>query len=315
MTDGTQDIPVIDATELLGRAPLSPRTVSDIGLASTSAGFAVIDGLFDGSDEDLAVIDSMRQLFTLPPDDDRKVRINVMHRPDTRGWMPLGGEPAYEAGTRARVESFDCGRPGDSANAWPELPDFEARSVALWRRLSRAGFRFMEALAAAHGLEPAFFADRCRSQALSTMRLLHYPGQPLPPAADEVGISAHTDFECMTLLYQTAPGLELRDRDGRWHDAPGGERRVIALFGDMLETWTNGRVRATPHRVRVTQHPRYSMVLFFAVDDAVRVAPLPAFTATGQPSAYVPREQRAHSADRLRRAEQNRDELAASQRA
>ena len=147
------------------------------------------------------------------------------------------------------------------------------------------------------------------------MRLLHYPGQSLPPAADEVGISAHTDFECMTLLYQTAPGLELCDRNGYWHDAPGGERRVVALFGDMLETWTNGVVRATPHRVRITRHPRYSAVLFFAVDDAVRVTPLPGFVPAGQASPYAPREQRTHSADRLQRAERNRDELAASQRA
>ena len=65
-----------------------------------------------------------------------------------------------------------------------------------------------------------------------TIRLLHYPGHgdvdgtikgtaAIPGGHDRIG--AHTDFECFTLMHQTAPGLQLpprrvtsRKRAGEW---------------------------------------------------------------------------------------------------
>ncbi len=64
-----------------------------------------------------------------------------------------------------------------------------------------------------------FSTDKARS----TMRLLNYPGAPkkqdsllanLPVA----GIAAHTDFECFTILHQSAPGLQIVGIDGEWVD-------------------------------------------------------------------------------------------------
>ena len=140
------------------------------------------------------------------------------------------------------------------------------------------------------------------------MRMLHYPGQQQAAGANEVGIAAHTDFECITLLYQTAAGLELRDPRGEWHDAPSRNRQLTVLFGDLLENWTNGCVRATGHRVRMTREPRYSFVLFFAVNDGVTVAPLAQFVDDDLPAKYTAVTQQQHSNQEISRAERNRDQ-------
>ena len=141
---------------------------------------------------------------------------------------------------------------------------------------------------------------------MSTTRLLHYPENAMPTSDADVGISAHTDFECITLILQTAPGLELTDVLGNWYDAPGDDTRIVVLLDDMLERWTNAYFKATGHRVRNTAWERYSVVMFFAVNDDETVAPLPQFTSVSNPPRYKPVKQRAHIDAEIKQAEKNR---------
>jgi hypothetical protein len=57
-----------------------------------------------------------------------------------------------------------------------------------------------------------------------------------------MGIGSHTDYECLTLLYSTAPGLEVLNSAGTWVDAPP-TRALVINIGDMMEIWTSHRVR------------------------------------------------------------------------
>jgi isopenicillin N synthase-like dioxygenase len=54
----------------------------------------------------------------------------------------------------------------------------------------------------------------------------------------------------------------------------------------MLETWTNGELTATSHRVRKVSEERYSFPLFFSCDYEVEVAPLSCFVAPDRPARY-----------------------------
>lgn len=137
------------------------------------------------------------------------------------------------------------------------------------------------------------------------MRLLHYDADNAASMGDEVGIAAHTDFECITLLYQTAPGLELQAVNGRWLDAPASHGRMVVLLGDMLERWTNGVFKASGHRVRRTEERRYSIVMFIAANDDIEIAPLPQFVSADTPSRYAPITQARHIDDEVRRAKEN----------
>ena len=60
--------------------------------------------------------------------------------------------------------------------------------------------------------------------------------------------------------------------------------------------------KATGHRVVNTPWTRYSAVLFFALDGAHEVSPLPRFVSAERPSRYPPITQSAHIEAELERA-------------
>lgn len=226
------------------------------------------------------------------------------------GWTPSQHEPAYQPGTVSNLESFDIDRGlADAPDhaMWPDMPGFREPVCDCWRTSLALADAALELIARATGVEPGLLVGSCASRELNTLRLLRYPPDPAPRDEKDVGIAAHTDFECISLLWQNAPGLELRDRDGRWLDAPARPDRLVIMIDDMLETWTNGRLPATGHRVRRTPGERYSLVLFAAVDPGVVVEPLPQFVDDGQPPAYKATEQGAHIEREVSRARALRD--------
>ena len=292
-----------------------PNAKDALRAALFQHGFVFLDGVFAKSDVLTKTLRQAETFFHLEDDDPRKQAVNGPVSDGERGWTPMYQEPAYQPGTKARMESFDCGRPEQrgypSANVWPRLPEFESDVCACWQHMAAAGEAVLVAIADLLGLEPRCFADRCDTQELSTLRLLHYPAGKERNEPNHVGIAAHTDFECITLLLQTAPGLELRSRAGEWLDAPSRPDRVVVLLGDMLERWTNGQLVATGHRVRDTDQQRFSIVMFVAVNDDEIVAPLAAFADAGDSARYPATRQRDHLQSEVATAVRHRD--AASQ--
>ena len=55
----------------------------------------------------------------------------------------------------------------------------------------------------------------------------------------------------LTILKNEAAdgGLEVRDLEGSWHEAPVVEDGFIVNIGDLLMRWTNDRFISTLHRV------------------------------------------------------------------
>ena len=90
--------------------------------------------------------------------------------------------------------------------------------------------------------------------------------------------SAHEDINLLTLLPAgTAPGLQVKDRAGAWHDVACDPSAVIVNSGDMLQMASGGYFRSTTHRVtnptgamRATS--RYSMPLFLHPRPEVRLS-------------------------------------------
>ena len=297
-------VPTIDAALLRDdSAGATAAAVEAIRDACTNTGFFYVTNVF-ASRADQALLARMQHFFALPDDDGRKQRVRNDDAGDL-GWTPVGGESAYQPGTIAHVESYDIERLGDGRNLWPDIDGFRDDVEAYWREVSALGLRILERIAAAVGLEPAFFADRCRSQQLNTLRLLHYPQSDVPADDINVGISAHTDFECLSLLYQTSPGLELTDVNGNWYDTPATDGGLFVFIDDMLEFWTNGYLKATGHRVRHTPQQRFSIVLFMAVDDGITIEPLPEFTGDGNEAQYPSVTQAAHIEAEMARSRAN----------
>jgi len=304
-----RSVPCIDVRKLADNDAAVVATIRD---ACLNTGFFYLDHVFGNQTTIQRVLAQMNAFFALDDADQRKQAVNVAVTKADQGWTPLYGELPYQPGTIAHVESFDCGRQApqgsdDPPNVWPELPDFRRDVRTCWDTLTDAGSAVLEGLSLAADLDSGFFADRCNSQQFNTMRLLHYPENDAPVSDANVGISAHTDFECMTLIYQTAPGLELLATDGEWYDVPGQDGRLLVMLDDMMERWTNGFFRATGHRVRNTDEQRYSIVMFFAVNDDEIVSPLDDFVDKANPARYDAVKQRDHLHRELEKATRNRD--------
>ena len=60
----------------------------------------------------------------------------------------------------------------------------------------------------------------------------------------------HADSGFVTLLAQDGvEGLQAKNLAGEWIDVPPANGTLAVNFGQLLERWTGGRVRATRHRV------------------------------------------------------------------
>lgn len=97
--------------------------------------------------------------------------------------------------------------------------------------------------------------------------------------AHRLGISRHTDAGGLTVLNQRVPGLEVYtgskedNGDGQWASVDPVPGALTINVADMLQVWSNGRLKAAEHRVRASADAteRYSAAYFFnpAYDAAV----------------------------------------------
>ncbi|HRK02320.1 MAG TPA: 2OG-Fe(II) oxygenase family protein [Oligoflexia bacterium] len=111
------------------------------------------------------------------------------------------------------------------------------------------------------------------------LRPIHYP--PLSGAEESGAIraAAHEDINLITLLpAATAPGLQVKDLDGNWHEVECDPCDIAVNSGDMLQMASGGYYVSTTHRVvnptgALAKTSRYSMPLFLHPAGNVRLSP------------------------------------------
>lgn len=288
---GFNALTVVDVSGLRSSDPAAHAAVAaQLGRAAREVGFLYITGhgiapsMFDD------LIAATQAFFALPLA--RKMEVYIGNSTNHRGYVPEG-EEVYAGGSKDAKEAYDlsldlpaddpdylAGNPLLGPNQWPSLPGFREAVGAYYRAVFALGRDMLRGFAMAMGESPAMF-EGLVTKPPSQLRLVHYPFNP--DAKDVVGIGAHSDYECFTLLHATAPGLEVLNGDGQWIDAPPLPGAFIVNIGDMLELWTNGEFIATSHRVRRVCEERYSFPLFFNVDYHTRIAPLPRFLRPDRP--------------------------------
>ena len=283
------EVPVIDISGLYAAERATREAVAaQLGSAARDVGFFYISG----ADIDEALFEAMlaatKEFFALPLEE--KMRCFIGLSRCHRGYVPTGEEglsgekpdlkEAFDTALDLPADDPDylAGNPMLGPNTWPELPGFAEAVTAYYEAVLAVGQKLLWAFAVALGEDPDTFS-RHATKTPSQLRLVHYPYNP--DAEDALGIGAHSDYECFTLLKPTAPGLEVLNGAGEWIDVPPVPGTYVVNVGDMLELWTNGAFIATSHRVRKVKEERYSFPLFFNVDYDTEVKPLPQFIAEG----------------------------------
>jgi len=107
------------------------------------------------------------------------------------------------------------------------------------------------------------YAEDCFKSDNTIVRALYYPEMNFDAEAGAVRAAAHEDINCITLLVAaSAPGLQVLDKEGKWHDVPHEENSIVINIGDMLQLASGGKYKSTTHRVVNMPGDRISMPLF-----------------------------------------------------
>ncbi|MDA1311622.1 MAG: hypothetical protein O2985_18755 [Proteobacteria bacterium] len=172
-------------------------------------------------------------------------------------------------------------------NQWPEgLPGFKETALEYMASMTELGKRMLPVWALALELPEDFFVPYFETPYVY-LRLAHYPPQPRLEE-NEFGHSPHADAGFQTFLPPAnQPGLQILDTDGNWFWPEVEDGALILNAGLFLERWTNGRFRATPHRVIPPKEAhRYSLACFVNTDLASLCAPLPTCVGPDTPPLY-----------------------------
>lgn len=278
-----REVRVIDITDFEHR---KSDIAEQIWSASVDIGFFQVSGHGIPLDDINAAFERARRFFALPV--------------ELKSRWPLARNAGWEHKAQIRPstrtpdqkESYQVTRPR-MQGLWPsesDLPGFRQETLAFERQCWEVGMRLLSCFAFKLGFDPDFFTRAHNPEVStyqSTLRMLHYFAVD-PTLKDELGTwraGAHTDFDCLTLLFQRAgqgglqvlPGKEMAAQ--AWTPVPPVEGVITCNIGDMLTRWSDDQLPSNFHRVRNPlpdeyQGPRYSLAFFCqANEDAVIEGP------------------------------------------
>ena len=295
-------IPIIDFAPMLGDDAAAKRALAaELRAACTEIGFFYIKN--HGVAQSL-IDDTFAQcprFFGLPLDE--KMAMHVRTSVNNSGYTPLLEENTDATGKGDLHEAFDMARElpesdPDRAlhanhygpNLWPaDLPGFRAQVEAYYAAMLGLGRRLFGAFALALDLPEDYFTP-LTDKHTAIMRLLSYPSQDGPIDPKQIGIGAHSDYECFTILCQeSVPALQVRNTDGQWIDAPPIRGTFVINIGDQMARWTNDLFASTLHRAMNTSgRARYSIPCFVGSNVDTRIEALPGTVTADRPAKYPP---------------------------
>jgi len=274
-------IPIIDAAAL---ARGEAEAMAQVREGAFETGFLTLENTALTPERVSRVIETYRAFFHLP--EAEKAGVDMAATGSNRGWGASRSEQVDPTANPDYKEVFDCGitlPEGDpltsmqfyAPNRWPEAPDgFRAEVEGYFEAARGVALDLLSGIARAIGEDGAYFADKF-SRPMALLRGNYYPARPGWAGDKDFGIAAHTDYGCVTLLATDGqPGLEVEMRDGSWLGVQAEPGTFVVNFGEMLEMWTGGRVRATLHRVVGGLDERISVPLFFNPNHDTNVAPM-----------------------------------------
>ena len=297
-----ETIPSLDLDDFCkGNASTKQRFVEALGEAYNNIGFVAIRNHFLTNDMQHRLYDSIKKFFALP--DDVKKRYELSGISGQRGYTGKGKEHAKGRNTGDLKEFYHVGqelppeelqKEGYPANVYPaEVPEFKAASVNVYQALEKTGTYMLRAIALYLGLPEKYFDDKIKN-GNSILRSIHYFPIENPDAvpADAVRAAEHGDINLITLLMgASADGLQVLRRDGKWIPITALPDQLVVNVGDMLERFTNKKLKSTIHRVvnpprHLMNTPRYSIPFFMHPRSEMSLAALPSCIDQNHPKLW-----------------------------
>jgi isopenicillin N synthase-like dioxygenase len=299
------EIPIVDFAPMVDPAstPEARQAVGEaVRNACTRVGFFYVR--HHGVDE-AALAETFlaaEQFFALPAE--RKRALHIKQSRNHRGYVPLLEENTDPTARGDLHEAFDmalevpaddpdvlAGKTMYGPNVWPDgLPGFRPALDRYYREMYGLGRRIFRGFALALELDELFF-EPLVTKPTAQLRLLHYPSQHGPVDDRQIGIGAHSDYECFTILAQQQgiSALQVLNGAGQWIAAPPIPGTFVVNVGDQMARWTNDYFASTVHRaINRSGRERYSIPYFFGPNFDTLIEVLPTCRGPGRPARYEP---------------------------
>lgn len=252
-----------------------PHASADFTRSLQETGF----GVLSKHPLDMALVDQVfrdwKTFFDLPAVEKRKF---LYHNDTQDGLFPADISETAKGETLADIKEFFHFYP------WGQCPDFlRAQTLELRDQMTILAQTLLtwienntpEAVRNQFSMPLPRMLEGTKK---TLLRILHYPPLTGHEECGAVRAAAHEDINLITLLpAATAPGLQVKDRLGNWHDVPCDPGSVVVNIGDMLQMCSNGYYPSTTHRVSnptgaAAKESRLSMPLFLHAEDSVQLS-------------------------------------------
>jgi isopenicillin N synthase-like dioxygenase len=290
-------IPIID---------LAPVRAGNVGAVSQAlyeafvgSGFCYIEnhGVPDAVIED--VRDRALAFFHLPLEEKLKSKpqesvrgFNAIGKTKMRGAQAPDYKEYFQIGLELPRDdpAVLAGQPLRGPNQWPEaVPGFREAFSRYFEQIAVCGQTLLTAVAASLGAPTDFFVGKY-DKPLQRTQAVFYPPHPEAHEGELFGVAPHTDYGCVTLLWQDeVGGLEVLHRSGDWISAPPIPRTLVINIGDLLHRWSNDRYLSSQHRVtNRSGRERLSIATFYDPDFTAMVDPAELGLPPGTPARHPP---------------------------
>ncbi|XAR63059.1 Gibberellin 3-beta-dioxygenase [Bertholletia excelsa] len=121
------------------------------------------------------------------------------------------------------------------------------------------------------------------------LRIINYsPPESLEKEVE--GLGMHADMSCITIVYQDERGgLQVRSNQGHWTDISPCEGTLVVNIGDMLQAWSNEKLKSSAHRVVLKQPVnRFSLAFFWCFEDEKVIFAPDELVGDGKARIYKP---------------------------
>lgn len=307
-------IPVINMSGALAGDPAAMQAAAGaLHRACIGSGFFYISGHGVPDAVVARTLQEAQAFFRQPLEAKRRAGVDARHR----GFNALGDalmlgaqRPDYKEffsmGLELPEDDPDvlAGEPLRGPNNWPaDRPGFRMAMQEYYDALGRCGAGVMRCVALSLGVPAGFFEGMYRKR-LQRTQVIYYPPHPDGAGPEQFGLAPHTDFGCLTLLWQDeAGGLEVLERSsGEWIEAPPLPGTLVVNVGDLLQRWSNDRYASTPHRVvNRSGRERFSIATFYDPDFRAVVDPR-ALGVADADAQHPPTTAGAHVLGRIERS-------------
>nr|VFK68369.1 MAG: Isopenicillin N synthase [Candidatus Kentron sp. UNK]VFK73612.1 MAG: Isopenicillin N synthase [Candidatus Kentron sp. UNK] len=272
-----------------------PETLLELGrqvyAALSAGGFMTVTNI--GVEHKLRnrIFDISKSFFNTPLEE--KFKFSYMGAKEDFGYQGLL-EEHLDPGTPADLKEIftmrNVRRHLENDTRWPSL-EFKETVLEFYESCLKGTFKIQRVFSAILEKEKDFFVN-AHSGSNTTMRMLYYPKHGTDiDNRNHLGAGAHTDYGMITLLFQDdVAGLEVKDKEGVWQPVEPDKNKIVINIGDLMERWTNGVFRSTPHRVqsKLGDEDRYSIAIFVNPDNDTVIETLDSCITESKPDQFKP---------------------------